>query len=206
VSTKKLVFAVSLASAVALGAGVFLTSEVRAGALENPTDTAQALAQGISAVDAAALDQARAFEGQWSYIGGQKQRDGIEDAIAASMDAVSPLLRKIGTKRLRESNPVPEKISFALDGETMTITLAGDSHKAKLDGTPVKTVSSKGDKTKISHKVRGSKLIQFIDGKGGDRSNTFRLNDDGTRLYLDAKITSSHLPVPCAYRLTFKRK
>lgn len=228
VGTKKVVFALSLASAVALGIGLLVTTEVRAGALDSadqsvdfdetieseeaeeslPSGLSQAdrVVEATKAVDASVLEQARAFEGQWTFVGGQKQRDGVEDAIQASADALGRLIRGIGAKRLRESNPIPNRITIKLQGESIEIAYDGNSNKAKLDGTTIKSVSPQGDKSKISHTIRGAKLVQFIDGEGGDKTNKFKLSEDGSKLYLDVKITSSRLPVPCAYRLTFKRK
>lgn len=206
-STKHLVFALSLASAAALVAGLFVASDVRASALESGTELPVEVTDVVAAsVDPSMIDQARAYEGMWVYVGGQKERDGIDAAITASMDAVSPMIRGIGTRRLKESNPVPSRISIDLNGEDVTIAFDGDRNKARLDGPAVKGVSPQGDKMKVSHKVKGDKLIQFIDGGGGDRHNHFRLNADGTRMTLDVKITSGHLPVPCKYRLSFKRK
>ena len=206
-STKHLVFAISLASSIALVAGLFMASEVRAGALEGGTQLpieVEDLVEG--ALDPSVLDQAQAFDGEWVFVGGQREREGIDTAIAATLDALNPMIRGIAAKRLKESNPVPRRVTISVVGENATISFDGDGHEAKLDGTPIKAVSTKGDKIKVSHKLKGSKLIQFIDGDGGDRHNHFRLNADGTRLSAKVMITSDRLPVPVEYRLSFKRK
>lgn len=207
VSTKQLVFAISLASSIALVAGLFMASEVRASALEGGTQLpieVDELVEG--ALDPGVLDQAQAFDGEWVFVGGQREREGIDAAIATSLEALSPMVRGIAAKRLEESNPVPRRVSISVVGEHATISFDDDGHKAKLDGTPIKAVSKQGDKIKVSHKLQGSKLIQFIDSAGGDRHNHFRLNAEGTRLTAKVMITSSHLPVPVEYRLSFKRK
>lgn len=197
-SSRKIVCAVSLGSFLALIVGVAVASEVRAGALD-PTDVP------LAAVTPEIVEQAQAFDGEWSYVGGQKERDGIDAAIETSVEALSPMLRKLGRKRLHETNSAAKTVSIDIEGESASIHFDGDGHTAKLDGTPIKS-NNQGDKVKISHRMHGSKLDQFIDGVGGDRRNTFKLSQDGQRLTLKVEITSGHLPVPVEYRLTYKRK
>ena len=207
VATKKIVFAISLASTAALIAGLFITSEVRASALESDQDIPIEFADVLEGtLDEGTLDRARAFDGEWSFVGGQKERDGIDAAIATSMDAINPMLRNIGTRRLKESNPVPSRLSISVSGENATVKFDGDGLTAKLDGTPTKATTASGDKVKVSYRLKDDKLLEFIDGAGGDRHNRFTLNADGSRLTVKVKITSSRLPVSVDYRLTFKRQ
>ncbi len=156
-------------------------------------------------VDQDTLDQANTFEGEYVFAGGQKQRDGIDAAIETSMAAVSPLVRNFGRKRLKETNPVPNKLSIKVNGDQVKISFDGDGHAAKLDGAPVKSKSRRGDNIKVSYRMRGARLSHLIDGVGGDRLNKFKLSDDGKRVTVKVQISSSQLPVPVEYRLTFKR-
>jgi hypothetical protein len=186
---------VSLGSVLAVSTGFVVASDVRAG--EELVEAGE--------VDEDTLAQASAFAGEYTFVGGQKQRDELDAAIETAMDAVSPVVRGIGRKRLQETNPIPKQLSIAVDGDAADIRFDGEGHSASLDGTPIRAVSPYGDKIKVSHRMRGSKLIEFIDGDKGDRHNTFKLGSDG-KLTVDVQITSSHLPVPVEYRLTFKRK
>jgi hypothetical protein len=181
-------------SLVILLVGGVVASEVRAGM------------EVVEDVDQDTLDRAQTFEGEYVFVGGQKERDGIDAAIELAVEAVSPVVRNLGRTRLREANVVPQKVTIAVDGDRVQILFDGSGHEASLDGTAIKTQSPQGDKVKVSHKIRGSQLIEVIDGVGGDRNNAFKLNADGTRLTMDVKITSGQLPVPVEYRLTFKRK
>lgn len=190
--------AVSLGSVLAIALGFVVASEVRAGDVHDDVPTAS--------VDEDVLAQASAFAGVYTFAGGQKERDALDAAIETSMNAVSPMLRGIGRKRLQESNPIPKQLTITIDGASADIRFDGDGHNAGLDGKPIRATSAQGDKVKVSHKMRGSKLTEFIDGDQGDRHNTFKLSSDGKQLTVDVKITSSHLPVPVEYRLTFKRK
>jgi hypothetical protein len=172
----------------------FFASDVRAG------ETA------AEVVDEDTLARAQSFSGEYVFTGGQKERDALDAAIEASVAAVSPMVRNLGRKRLQESNPIPQRVAITVNGDRVQILLDGVGHDIGLDGTPIKTESAQGDKIKVSHRIRGTQLVELIDGVGGDRSNEFKLNADATRLTLAVEITSGQLPVPVAYKLTFKRK
>lgn len=183
----------ALGSFLALLAGGVFTSEVRAG-------------MAVEVVDEDTLARAQTFEGEYVFVGGQKERDGVDAAIETTVAAVGAMVRNLGRTRLREANVVPQRVTIAVDGDNVQILFDGSGHEASLDGAPVKSVGSDGEKVKVSHRMRGASILELIDGVGGDRSNAFKLNADGTRLTMDVEITSGQLPVPVSYRLTFKRK
>ena len=196
VSSRKVLCVASLTAFLGLAIALVVTSEVRAGDEQDETVS----------VDASLLSEAGAFVGEYRFVGGQKERDGIDAAIELSLDAVNPVVRKLGRERLRESNEVPASIELVLSGDVLTIHQAGEAHAASIDGTKVKTKSKHGDKIQVSHKFSGKKLVQRIIGDGGDRTNRYKLSSDGKRLILSVEITSSHLPVPVEYSLSYERR
>ena len=202
-STRKLVCALSLGSFLVLVVGLVVGSEVRAGGLGD-MDNVDLPVQAL--VDQDTLDQAQAFTGTYVFEGGQKQRDGVNEAIELSVASLNALIRNMGRKRLQETNTIPKQLSIQLSGHDLEILFDGDGHSAKLDGTPLKTKDKSGDKLKVSHRMRGAKLTELLDGTGGDRHNTFKLSDDGNHLTVKVKISSSQLPVPVEYSLRYKRK
>ena len=175
-----------------------IASEVRAGNLDDKVP--------IPALDSSTLEQAAAFAGEYTFAGGQKEQAKLDAAIETSLDAVNVVVRKLGRKRLRETNQIPKSLAIAVSGSDVEVSFDGRSHSAALDQAPIRTTSEFGDKIKLSHRMRGAHLYEFLDGAKGDRHNTFELSEDGKRLTLSVKITSSHLPVPVEYRLTYKRK
>lgn len=199
-ASRKLVLGLLLGSGLAAGAVFTLCSEVRADAPD--VDELPVAA----ALDEDSLERAQAFAGEYEFAGGQKQRDGVDAAIAKAMDAISPLFRKIGTKRLKANNPVSKQVSIAINGDKARVAFGMYDNEAPLDGTRVKTKSKAGDRIKLRHRVRGSTLVQTITGDGGKRTNSFTLSEDGQRLTVRVKITSDQLPVPVEYRLSYKRK
>jgi hypothetical protein len=157
-------------------------------------------------VDEDTLARAQTFDGEYVFAGGQKERDGLDAAIETAVEALNPMVRNLGRERLKESNPIPQQLAIDVDGDRVQVLFDGKGYLASHDGAQIKTESPQGDKVKVSHRMRGASLAEFIDGIGGKRNNNFKLNDDGSRLTMKVEITSSQLPVPVEYRLTYKRK
>ncbi len=180
---------------------LIVVSEVRA-------SEARELAEGPTegSVSAETLKEAGSFAGEWRHVGGDRDREAIDAAIATSMEAVSPVLRGIGTKRLNETNQIAPVIEIGLDGESVSISQGGESYSASLDGAAIRGKSKDGDKVKVTHVLRSSKLVQTIKGDGGMRVNRYKLSSDGKRLTLSVEISSSHLPVPVTYSLSYERR
>jgi hypothetical protein len=197
VTSRKILCVVSLTSFIGLGIALIVGSEVFAG--DDPAEAA-------GEVDADTLAKAGAFVGEYKFVGGQKERDGVTAAIELSLDAVNAVVRNLGRSRLQESNEVPASIEITLDGEVLAIEQAGESYSARLDGVKVKTKNKQGDKVRVLHTLSGDKLTQRIIGDGGERSNRYKLSSDGKRLTLAVEITSDQLPVPVSYSLSYERR
>lgn len=200
VSFPKMMCSVSLGTLMVLGAAFFVMTDVSASGLHDVDLPLE------SSVPSDTLTQAERFAGEYRFVGGQREADGIDAAIEASADALSPMLRGLGRKKLKATNPVPKGMRIAVKGDVLELTIDGKGFKAGLDGKPDSQKSSEGDAVKVSFKFRDGKLVQFIDGAKGDRHNYIRLSEDGNRLTMKVKVSSSHLPVPVEYKLTFKRK
>lgn len=195
VSTRKLLCVVSLTSFMGLAAALIVASDVRAGDEDTP-----------SSVDSATREKVGGFVGEYRFVGGQKERAGVDAAIERSLAELNAVMAGLGRPRLQESNEVPDAIEMVLEGDMLTIHQAGEAHASTIDGAKTKTKSKKGDKVKVSHKLSGSKLVQRIEGDGGERVNRYTLSSDGKRLTLQVEISSGHLPVPVEYSLTYERR
>ena len=75
----KTVCVVSLGSFLALATGFVIASEVRAGDIEDEVPDE-------GAVDADTLAKASAFAGEYTWVGGQKERDGLDAAALRRFD------------------------------------------------------------------------------------------------------------------------
>lgn len=77
---------------------------------------------------------------------------------------------------------------------------------ASPDQGPDVDHGSGGDRSKLSQRIGGGKLMQrFLAGEGG-RTNEWALSADGMTLTLKATISSPKLTAPVVYTLTYKRK
>ena len=145
------------------------------------------------------------FLGTWRYTGGQSQEAKRDAAIEKTVGTMSRLIRGLARDRLLKDNAIPSKIELSMSGSDLKIAFGGEVQTATLNGKAIK-VKSRGTTAKVSHSVSDNKLVQYIDGDGGDRRDVYRLSEDGKTLTVKVKITSSHFEeMPVAYRLTFKR-
>jgi hypothetical protein len=195
VSTRKILCIASLPVLLAVGSAFALLGSSN---VEAETTVAE--------VDEETLARAQAFDGEYVFAGGQKERDGVDAAVEASVAGLNPMVRNMGRTRLQEANGVPQRVVIDVNGDRVDVSFDGASHETSLDGVAIKTESREGEKVKVSHRMRGAQLFELIDGVGGDRSNEFKLSSDGTRLTMAVEISSSQLPVPVVYKLTYKRK
>ncbi|MFV8755424.1 hypothetical protein ACNOYE_33145 [Nannocystaceae bacterium ST9] len=193
-SSRKILCVVSLTSFIGIAVALLACSDVHADG------------EAASVIDEATRETAASFVGEYRFVGGQKERDGIDAAIETSLDAVNPVVRAMGRSRLQESNEVPATIEITLQDDTLAIHQAGEAHAARIDGSKLKTKSKQGDKINVSHRISSGKLTQKIVGDGGDRTNRYKLSNEGKRLTLSVEITSGHLPVPVSYSLTYERR
>ena len=146
--------------------------------------------------------------GSYAFVGGSKQREAIETAIEESVLALNAAIRGIARRRLLRSNKAPAHLLISRSGVDVTVTLAGIRKvTAPADGSAVDFKTKFGDKARLSHHLDGLRLVQTFVG-AGTRVNTFTVQpaDEGPdRMTMRVKITSSRLPVPVKYRLSFKR-
>ena len=75
-----------------------------------------------------------------------------------------------------------------------------------IDGPAVRTRGIDGGKLDVRLREKGNKLVQQLEGTGGARTIVYVLSPDRQRLTIHHKITSSRLPVPVTYRLSYARK
>lgn len=202
VSSHKILCALSLVSVIGVATALVVTSEVRA---SNVRELADAVPLE-GAVTAETLTEAAAFVGEFKHVGGQKDSEQIDAAIETAVAAVSPLVRGIGRKRLQETNQIPGSVELKLDGEQLGVVQGGEQHEAALDGKKVTSKNQFGDKVKVSHELRGGKLVQTIEGEGGKRINRYKLSSDGKRMTMSVEISSPHLPVSVTYSLSYERR
>lgn len=146
------------------------------------------------------------FVGTYKFAGGDAQRQNLETAIEAAAQQLSAIIRPIGRKRLRESNPIREQITIAVAGDRVTTTFAtGRSVTGTLGGPAVPWTSDSGKPVQVAFSMVKGRLVQVYTAEDGGRRSVYTLDDTGERLTLSVTITSERLTEPLKYALTYKR-
>lgn len=156
----------------------------------------------------AADESSSAFTaGTFRFAGGQKQRDRVHDAVERAVQALLPVFHDAARKRLSAANAVPEQVSISMEGEDLVVKY-GDlqPQRAPLDGSIRRWTNREGTRVKITHRMRGERLVQKSWSPGGQRVAVWSISEDGRTLRLHAVMSSKLLPVAIEYRLTFKRQ
>jgi len=135
-----------------------------------------------------------------------EQSDDIPAAIERSVEHMNFIIRPIARHRLRVTNPLPRHLQLDIAPDTITVHL-GDAPPAVLprDGSTVLWRSLGGDKCQISGALAGDTLVEHIISHGGQGETRYVMLDGGKRVREDVRITSSHLPQPVVYSVTFAR-
>ena len=132
------------------------------------------------------------------------QSDDIPAAIERSVEHMNFIIRPIARHRLRKTNPLPQHLRLDYTPDTITVHL-GDAPPAALprDGSAVPWRDVDNDKCRVSLTLAGDTLIEHVVAHGGQGETRYVMLDDGKRVREDVRITSSHLPEPVVYSVTF---
>lgn len=146
------------------------------------------------------------FVGTFRFAGGEAQKQNLEAAIEAAASQLNALIRGIGRKRLKESNPVRDQISIAVDGDKVSMTFGpGRTVTGRLEGPSVPWTSDSGKPVQVSFSLVKGRLVQTFTAEDGGRRSVYSLDDTGDRLTLSVTVTSERLTNPLKYALTYRR-
>lgn len=143
---------------------------------------------------------------QVAYTVVPAESDDINASIDRAVEHMMFIARPIARHRLRVNNPLPQHLELDIRPDSIVI-LRGDEQRAALprDGTAVPWRSLGGDQCQISATLVGDTLTERIVAHGGESEARYIMLDDGKRVREDVRITSSHLPRPVVYTVTFVR-
>lgn len=151
-------------------------------------------------------EAAPSFEGDFRFSGGKKQRQGVVDAIERAVQALLPVFHDLARERLGKANRVPNRIVMEREGNDIIVKY-GDlaPMRAPVDGSPATWRNREGTKCKLTHELRGNRLVQTSWSASGRRVMVWTLSEDGSKLKVHSTMSSMHLPVDIDYRLTFRK-
>lgn len=150
-------------------------------------------------------EAADSLAGTYRFVGGKAGREAVDAAIEGVVSEMNVLVRGIARDRLRESNPIPARITLLRKGDAMAISFDQRTYEARLDGSTTEVVGITGDTMKYRLQLLPAGVRQTFDGDSGGRTNTMKAHEDG-RLDLSVEVHSGRLPAPLRYRLAFRRE
>jgi hypothetical protein len=141
--------------------------------------------------------------GAYRFAGGQRERDALERAIDEVASEMSPLVRGIVRKKLRQATAIAAQLRIEADESHLTVRFDKVTWRAPLDGrrVPVKAVT--GDDLELWYEVSERTIDQRFSGDEKGQHNRFWLDDD--RLQFRARIFAEALPKDLLYGLTYER-
>jgi hypothetical protein len=157
--------------------------------------------EAAAAVDDDTRKAAGRFTGSYKFAGGDAERAARDAAIEAVVEDMNMLAQPIARSKLQEGNKIAERLDITLDGDAVSVAFDGRPFVASLDGSKKRVVGITGDELDYHVEVGASKLRQVFKGDKGGRSNAMRRS--GKKIAIDVKVTSSKLPKPLQYRLTY---
>lgn len=145
--------------------------------------------------------------GHYQYIGGDRERQALRDAIEDVVKEMIFLARPIARQRLRDSNQPSDELRLEFSATQITIARPGrPTVTARRDGQAVTWKSPEGDEFKVKHRLRadGSLIQEFI-GDGNRSENIFKLASDGSLLSVQTTISADRLPKVLRFQMTYRR-
>ena len=175
------------------------------------TDTAPAAPAAAPAAPAAAPTAespapAPKIDGKYRFVGGDAEKKAVEEAIEKVVQEMLFIKRPIARGRLKDRNGVASSWQFATAGGQIKSTAEGImTWSSPDDGKPADVKTSTGDDAKLTQKFVDNKLLQTFTTKEGKREDIFTLAADGVTLKMEVILTSTQLPMPLKYTLTYKK-
>jgi hypothetical protein len=143
--------------------------------------------QGVYAIDAAASDD-------------------IEAAITRGTADMNFAIRPLARSRTAKTNPCYQRIEIHRNENTVSVRYdARPPIDIPADGRSVPWIREDGATYDVSIEWSAAQAVMHFESDTGNRTNTLMLQPDGATLKFNVKLTSSHLPAPIIYTLTYRR-
>jgi hypothetical protein len=155
-----------------------------------------------SATDSTRSEAISLLSGNWSAAETAKEKKQRLEAIDEVTDDLGRLKRGKARSLLAENTSPPESLMIELTDSTATIAFEDRRLELELGGSPIEVTGTE-EKTRVSAKMEGGKLIVLFQGDKGNRTTTYQA--DGTGLSMEVTITDDNLAGPLRYVATFAR-
>jgi hypothetical protein len=146
------------------------------------------------------------LEGHFDFSEQASERKALEEAIEATAQRLSFLVRGIARSRLRAGNRIAPWVELRRSGEQITIQYQGrPPMTAAATGEPVSWKNEDGAAVALQHRLEGDTLVQVLRTAEGARTNRLSVAPGGG-LLLAVEVSSPRLPAPLKYVLSYSRR
>lgn len=145
------------------------------------------------------------FFGTYEAVDFGGQAAIIDRAIHVGTEAMGPLRRSVGRRRLHAVNRPVRILRIVHEGSNVVTEFDGDRYVAPLSGAWQRGRDPEGERIRVSYRVVGDSLRARYIGDDGEKRIAFDLSDGG-RLEQTSTLLSDQLPAPIRYRLSYRRR
>ncbi len=161
-------------------------------------------AQPDAAAAAAALEASfEPFLGRYEAVDLGQHASTIDRAILEGTEAMGPLRRSVGRRRLHAVNRPVRVLRIVREGARLVTEFDGDRYVAPLSGAVQRGRDPEGEIVRISYRVAGDTLRARYVGDDGEKRIGFQLA--GGNLRMGVTLSSDQLPGPIRYQLAYRR-
>ena len=145
------------------------------------------------------------LEGHFAFGEQASERAALEQAIEATAQRLSFVVRGIARSRLRAGNRIAPWLEIRRRGEQITVQFQGrPPMTAPATGAPTSWTNEDGAAVALQHRLDGGTLVQVLRTAEGARTNRLSVAAGGG-LQLAVEVSSSRLPAPLKYVLSYTR-
>jgi hypothetical protein len=152
-----------------------------------------------------APEPAPTFVGTFRYAGDAREDADRRAAIDRSVQRLFFAFRPIARWRLSEATKVLAWFSVTFAGGQIRAQGAEGLNLASPDDGTVVPFAFRGEKYRVTQRLRGNVLVQTMTTDEGGAENEWALSPDGSTLKGKVTITSPHLSLPIVFTLTYRR-
>lgn len=145
------------------------------------------------------------FFGTYEAVDFAGQSAIIDRAIMNGTEAMGPLRRSVGRRRLHAVNRPVRTLRILHEGSSVVTDFDGDRYVAPLTGAWQRGRDPEGERIRVSYRVVGNTLRARYIGDDGEKQIHFALAASG-RLEQTSTLLSDQLPAPIRYRLAYRRR
>ena len=145
-------------------------------------------------------------DGQYVYVGGERQRRGRAEQIELVVYQISIVLRSFARERLISACKLPQNINISSREKQLGIALIPLPMRwTSLDGNASTFLNVRGRKASIRRLRKGRTISEIVAEGRSQRLIDYRFDASSDRLDLRYTIRSPYLPQDVVYSLSYAK-